>query len=395
MHAPGSPRLSAQQRGLAGAASRQSQLHRVLVAATEAAGGWLAFDRFMALALYAPGLGYYAGGDALFGSRPEDGSDFITAPELSPLFGRALAAQVAQALHAAGSGQVLEFGAGTGALAEQILQTLGHQVQRYAIVELSAALRQRQQQRLAAFADQVVWLDAWPDAIDGVVLGNEVLDAMPVQLLHWDGERWLERGVALLDHASDASDTGLWAWVDRPTTQRPPHQPRPSAGLPQGWVPGTVTEIHLQAEAFVRSLAQRLRCGAAFFIDYGFPDAEYYNPQRVGGTLMCHRAHRADSNPLLDVGLKDITAHLNFSALALAAQDAGLAVLGYTSQAHFLINCGLPALLQGASPQALSRAQKLLAEHEMGELFKVLGLARGLVLEAPLGFVVGDRSHRL
>ena len=180
---------------------------------------------------------------------------------------------------------------------------------------------------------------------------------------------------------------GAWAWADRPTALRPP--------VDRGFfVPGTVTEIHHQAEAFVRSLAQRLLRGAAFFIDYGFPETEYYHPQRTGGTLMCHRAHRADTNPLVDVGDKDITTHVNFTGLALAAQDAGLQVLGYTSQARFLINCGLPALLQGADVRTLADAQKLMTEHEMGELFKVLALARGIDLD-PIGFASGDRSHML
>jgi len=160
-------------------------------------------------------------------------------------------------------------------------------------------------------------------------------------------------------------------------------------------VPGTVTEIHPQAEAFVRTLAERLQRGAAFFIDYGFPDAEYYLPQRHGGTLMCHRAHRADTDPLADVGEKDITAHVNFSGIALTAQDAGLDVIGYTTQAHFLMNCGLLELLQGADIRAVAAAQKLMTEHEMGELFKVIGLAKGISLDDPIGFARGDRSHTL
>jgi SAM-dependent MidA family methyltransferase len=212
----------------------------------------------------------------------------------------------------------------------------------------------------------------------GVVVGNEVLDAMPVQLLRWDGRAWSERGVVTQGEG--------YAWSDRLTPLRPPGD--------HAFVPGTVTEIHPQAEAFVRSLAERLRRGAAFFIDYGFPEAEYYHPQRDGGTLMCHRAHRADSDPLGDVGEKDITAHVNFSAIALAAQDAGMHVLGYTSQAHFLLNCGLLQLLEGADLRRTAAAQKLLNEHEMGELFKVLGLARGVGFEA-LGFAAGDRSHTL
>ncbi len=365
-------------------AERPDLLFLKLAQAVAAAGGWLPFDRFMAIALYEPGLGYYARGHTVFGALPEDGSDFITAPELSPLFGQTLARQVAQVLDATEGGQVLEFGAGTGALAAQLLQALGGRVQRYRMVEVSSVLRARQAERLAAWANQVEWLDTWPDRIEGVVVGNELLDAMPVQLLHWDGQQWHERGVQVAD--AGMSTQARWAWSDRPTTLRPP--------VNTGFVPGTVIEIHPQAEAFVRSLAQRLVKGAAFFIDYGFPEAEYYHPQRTGGTVMCHRAHRADSNPLRDVGEKDITAHVNFSGLALAAQDAGLQVLGYTSQAHFLINCGLPALLQGADLRTVANAQKLMTEHEMGELFKVLALGRGLTPDL-LGFARGDRCHML
>ncbi len=361
-----------------GAVSLSAALHARLAAAIQASGGWLPFDRFMALALYEPGLGYYARGKPVFGALPASGSDFITAPELSPLFGAALARQVAQALDAAQADTVVEFGAGSGALAEQLLDALGDRVRRYAIVDLSGTLRQRQAERLARHGARVQWLDTLPDVLHGVLLGNEVLDAMPVQLLHWDGSAWFERGVAL-------QGEGL-AWADQPTALRPP--------LDTGFVPGTVTEIHPQAEAFVRTLAARLVRGAAFFIDYGFPEAEYYHPQRVGGTLMCHRAHRADADPLAEVGDKDITAHVNFSGIALAAQDAGLEVLGYTSQARFLLNCGLAELLQGADVRSVAAAQKLVNEHEMGELFKVIGLARGVALSA-IGFAAGDRSHRL
>ena len=377
------------------ATSRRLQQH--LLSRIDEDGGWLAFDEFMAMALYEPGLGYYARGDRLFGLGPQSGSDFVTAPELSPLFGAVLARQVAQALDAAGADEVWEFGAGSGALAQQLLQALGPRVKRYTIVEVSAALQAQQARRLQAWASQVRWLEHWPHAqepgITGVVVGNEVLDAMPVKLLHLDGHSWQERGVGRNRSATDSA----FEWQDRPTMLRPPGQPDDPL---QGTLPGgTVTEIHPQAEAFVRTLASQLQRGAIFLIDYGFPEHEYYHPQRMGGTLMCHRLHRSDSEPLHDVGDKDITAHLNFSSLALSAQDAGLQVLGYTSQAHFLINCGLLDLLQGADPRTLAHAQKLVTEHEMGELFKVLGLARGLqsphTLSAAMGFAVGDRSHTL
>ena len=359
-------------------ASLASRLRQRAHAAIAADGGWWPFDRFMAFALYEPGLGYYSRSDRMFGMMPSSGSDFVTAPELSPLFGAALSAQVAQALDATGTDEVWEFGAGSGALAGQLLRALGPRVRRYRIVDLSGALRARQHERLAAFGDQVRWESALPAQVEGVVVGNEVLDAMPVQLLHFDGAQWFERGVG--------SDGERFGWSDRPTALRPP--------VVAPYVPGTVTEIHPQAEAFVRTLAATLKRGAAFLIDYGFPEAEYYLPQRHGGTLMCHQAHRADADPLSDLGEKDITAHVNFSGIALAGQEAGLTVLGYTSQARFLLNCGLGALLESADLPARAAAQKLLNEHEMGELFKVIGFAAGEGFDA-LGFRAGDRSHRL
>jgi SAM-dependent MidA family methyltransferase len=361
------------------ATRRLSTLIRRQIAA---AGGWLPFDRFMAAALYAPGLGYYARGHAVFGADAAHG-DFTTAPEMSALFGAALAHQVRQALDATATDEVWEFGAGSGALAAQLLAALGERVRRYTIVDLSGGLREQQRARLAPFGGRVHWADALPDMLQGVVVGNEVLDAMPVQLLHFDGATWFERGVA--EHE------GALAFADRETSLRPP--------VSAGFVPGTTTEIHPQGEAFVRTLAERLQRGAALFIDYGFPDAEYYLPERHGGTLMCHRAQRSDTDPLADVGDKDITAHVNFSAIALVAQDAGFDVLGYTSQAHFLINCGLLPLVDAARERgdwpAVAAAQKLIAEHEMGELFKVLGLVKGAQPFDAVGFVDGDRSHRL
>ena len=388
-----------------------STLAAVIRRAIDSAGGWWPFDAFMAAALYQPGLGYYASHRQLFGCMPDSGSDFVTAPELSPLFARALAAAVAQALAASGSRQVMEFGAGSGALAAGLLDALdavGLAVARYAIVDVSGTLRQRQQARLARFGDRVQWLDALPEAFDGVLIGNEVLDAMPVQLLHFDGVQWFERGVVAAtadtadaaaaadraDRADAADGAGGFAWSDRPTALRPPVD---AAHLAQ-FVPGTTVEIHAQAEAFIRTVAGMLRRGVAFFIDYGFPEAEFYLPQRVGGTLMCHQAHRADGNPLLAVGQKDITAHINFTGIALAAQDAGAAVIGYTSQARFLLYCGWVGLLESASLAERSMAQRLIHEHEMGELFKVIAFSRGLAggePAAPLGFAHGDRTHRL
>jgi SAM-dependent MidA family methyltransferase len=346
-----------------------------------AAGGWIGFDDFMAQALYTPGLGYYANDLRKLGLMPGSGSDFVTAPELSPLFGRALAAQVGQALQHSDTDEIWEFGAGSGALAAQLLEALEKRVRRYTIVDVSGALRARQQQTLQRFGERVRWANELPTAIEGVVVGNEVLDAMPVQLLARKNSVWHERGVAV---APDGGERFVWA--DRPTPLRPP--------LEIAGAHDYLTELHPQAEAFMRTLAERLRRGAAFFIDYGFPEAEYYHPQRHMGTVMCHRAHQADHDPLTDVGLKDITAHVNFTGIALAAQDAGLSVLGYTSQGRFLLNCGLPQLMEQAELVQRAQAHKLIMEHEMGELFKVIGLCVGEPWDA-LGFSAGDRTHTL
>lgn len=345
------------------------------------AGGWLGFDRFMAMALYEPGWGYYTNALQKFGAMPASGSDFVTAPLMSPLFGQALAVQVKQALAATDTQEVWEFGAGTGALAKQLLASLGDAIGRYTIIDLSGTLRSRQADHLLEYADKVRWLDHWPEVIEGVVVGNEVLDAMPVQLLQRKNGVWHERGVVSMGDG--------FAWQDRPTDLRPP--------IDIDGQHDYLTEIHPQAEAFIASLAERLKAGkggAAFFLDYGFPEAEYFHPQRHMGTVMCHQLHQADDNPLVDVGQKDITAHVNFTGVALAAQDAGLEVLGYASQAWFLLNLGLAEQMANASLAERSQAQRLINEHEMGELFKVIGFSTSADWAA-LGFSQGDRSHRL
>jgi SAM-dependent MidA family methyltransferase len=345
----------------------------------------------MELALYTPGLGYYARDSGQIGPLPAGaagaGSDFVTAPTLSPLFGRALAVQVGQALTQTGTREIWEFGAGTGAMAAQLLQALGNQVERYTIVDLSGTLRARQQETLRAFGDRVQWADSLPQQLQGVVVGNELIDAMPVKLLARTAGVWHERGVV-------AGPDGALAWQDRPTDLRPP--------LDIDGDHDYLTEIHPQAEAFMGTLVDRLTQGAVLLIDYGFSERTYYHPQRSMGTVMCHQAHRMDDQPLRDVGAKDITAHVNFTGLALAAQQAYDAapvgapwnLLGYTSQARFLINCGIGAMLDAADLPGRTMAQKLLMEHEMGELFKVIAFCRGDPWDA-VGFVDGDRSHTL
>ena len=354
--------------------------------------GFLPFEAWMAEALHAPGLGYYAAGNTKFGSGSPVG-DFTTAPEMTPVYGQVLARQVAQVLQSTGTLTVLEFGAGTGALAAAVipaLRELGMDVQ-YRILEVSAELIERQRQRLTAFGDAVQWLDALPQSFDGCVLANEVLDAMPATLFRWDEEGQLkELGVRAQTDANPP-----FAWAERPASAELTRTM--SARMPA--LPGYRSEVNLQAEAWVREMGSWLNSGAALLIDYGFPQREYYHPQRVTGSLMCHFRHHSHDEPLVLAGIQDITAHVDFTAMADAALDGGLEVLGYTSQARFLLNAGLAELLQGmmSAPDiqaTLSAVQKLVSEAEMGELFKVLAIGRGLA--TPLsGFMRGDRRDSL
>jgi SAM-dependent MidA family methyltransferase len=367
-------------------------LQAQIVADIERHGGAISFARFMEQALYAPRLGYYSGGAAKLG---KDG-DFTTAPELTPLFGAALA-HIAAAIMAQTVPAILEFGAGTGKLAHDILTELartGVQVVRYAIVELSGELRARQQLALADFP-QVEWLDGFPDRFDGVVIGNEVLDAMPVDLVCKTAEGWstlqvgwTESGFALQARPASAAALAQIA-VQIPEAEL----------LPDGYV----SEIHSVASAFMATLARTLVAGdgaAAILLDYGFPAHEYYLPQRDKGTLMCHYRHHSHPDPFYLPGLQDITAHVDFTTMALAAQDGGLDVLAYMNQASFLIGAGIgelllrtdPADAMAYLPQA-NALHKLVSPAEMGELFKVLLV--GHRVAAPPALLAADRSHRL
>jgi SAM-dependent MidA family methyltransferase len=341
--------------------------------------GWLPFDAFMQEALYAPGLGYYTNGLPKFGDQA--GSDFTTAPELSPLFGQCLADQAAQVLQATDTKTIYEFGAGSGILALQICEHLaksGCVLERYFIIEISSELRARQQERLKHLGDRVQWLDAWPEQMQGVVIGNELLDAMPIKLLSRIQGQWHERGVAL--------QGGQFIWQDHATSLRPSIEPEGAHDY--------LTEIHPQQEAFMQTLAAHLQRGAALFVDYGFPEAEYYHPQRHMGTVMTHQQHKSGTDPLSEVGLKDITAHVNFTGAALAAQEAGLDVMGYTTQGRFLLNCGLLSKAEQLAQIPRAAVAKLINEHEMGELFKVLSVGKGFDVDL-IGFKEGDRSHTL
>jgi SAM-dependent MidA family methyltransferase len=340
-------------------------------------GNWIGFARYMELALYEPGLGYYAGGAAKLGAP----GDFATAPELGPLYARTLARQVAQLLQPGEA--VLEFGAGSGALAEALIAELSPES--YFILETSAELRARQEARLGARAR---WLDRLPEKFRGVMLANEVADAMPVHAVAWRAGGIFERGVAEVQ--------GRLAWEDRAAAG----ELLAAARKLQVPVPYE-SEIGLAARAWMKLIAARLERGAILVVDYGFPAREFYHPQRAGGTLMCHYRHRAHGDPFFHPGLQDITAHVDFSALARAARDGGLEVLGYANQAQFLVNCGITKVLgrEDAADAAryaprAAEAHKLLSPAEMGEMFKVLAVGRGV--EHPLlGFAQGDRAHTL
>lgn len=353
---------------------------------------FMPFEHWMDRVLYAPGLGYYTAGSAKFPDEHSPG-DFTTAPELTPFYGRALAQQVAQILQLSDSHRVIEFGAGSGILAHSLitaLRKLGIEPE-YTILEVSADLRERQAQRLETLDANVQWRDNLPRHFEGCVIANEVLDAMPVTLFQWDENgQLMEKGVTLGQPFS---------WAQRPASGSLTETV--SARMPA--LPGYTSEINLRAEAWVEAMGQWLQKGAALLIDYGFPAHEYYHPQRAQGTLMCHFRHHAHAEPLIYAGMQDITAHVNFTAIANAALNGGLDVSGYTSQARFLINTGLIEQLSQVSTsendpleqaRLTSSVQTLLSEAEMGELFKVMAIGKGLV--TPLtGFKQGDRRHRL
>ena len=367
-----------------------ARVHQHICRRIEEDGGWISFSTFMDLALYEPGLGYYAAGARKFGSA----GDFVTAPEMTPLFGQALARQVAQILQLTG-GEILELGAGTGALAVDMLDELdrlGVAPARYRILEPSPELAERQRRRAqelpAAMRALVDWTDSLPQQFTGVVVANEVLDAMPVQVVRWRDEGLFERGVAVRD--------GALVWDERPADAA---MRAACGGLPV--VAPYVSEIAPAACHLVTDLCRRVDRGALLLIDYGFPRAEYYHPQRSSGTLMCHYRHHVHGDPFFQPGLQDITAHVDFTAVAEAGVDAGCQLAGYTSQAQFLLNCGMTELLARTPaedtaaylPQSVS-VQKLLSPAEMGELFKALSLSRGI--DVPLlGFGTGDRSASL
>ena len=374
----------------ADAVAHSARLHELIASECAAGGGWLSFARYMELTLHAPGLGYYSAGSTKFGSA----GDFVTAPEMGRVFGRTLARQAAQILQA-GIPDIVELGAGSGRLARDLLAelaTLGSLPQRYRILETSADLQQRQrallQRDIPDLAGRVEWLAELPSTLTALVLGNEVLDAMPVHIVEVRADGIAERGVTPTE--------GGFQWQARPATGA-----LLAAAQALDLPPGYVTEINLAAASFIATLASTLERGVALFIDYGFPAREYYHAQRSSGTLMCHYRQHAHDDPLCLVGLQDITAHVDFSALAGTATRAGFDLLGYATQAQFLINCGITDVLAATSadhaaaylPQA-AQAQKLMSPAEMGELFKVIALGRNFAV--PLaGCARGDKSRQL
>lgn len=406
--------------------------------------GPISFEQYMSLALYHPEYGYYTSGRLKLASHrssqtaikastndrlrkdqeiPSEGDepaiglvrgeklneselhsaeavsgDFITAPELSPWFGHTLAVAIADVLTHCQEKNILEFGAGSGILAKHILDNIKDKSIKYFILELSSDLKNLQQQTLSAYKDRVVWLEQLPESFVGCVVANEVLDAMPVRLFSRDKNNKLKERYVDINPDSSPNGFSHFIWSE----QEVKHQDTPDDIDRLLKISGYTSEFNEQAKAWVTSMGSWLKQGAAILIDYGFPASEYYHPQRGQGTLMCHFRHHAHTEVLALPGIQDITAHVNFSAIAEKAVEANLEVIGYTSQANFLMNCGLLDLLSALDPEDVESyalnigpVQKLLSEAEMGELFKVIMLAKHVDDLYPIGFTRADRRFQL
>ena len=376
------------------AQAHSQRLQQFIVKEIIAADGWISFGRYMEAVLYAPGLGYYTAGARKFGSA----GDFVTAPEMTGLFGQALALQLQEIMRRSAP-RILEVGAGSGRLAADLLlalERLDYLPKQYQILDISTELRQRQQETIAAAAPHlqhlVEWLDRLPETFSGVVLANELLDALPAEIVAWREGGIFNRGVTV-----DAE--GCFTWSERSATGAllaAAAEIGEQCQLP----PGFEGEISLAARAWTTEWANRLACGALLLIDYGFPRREFYHQQRGRGTLMCHYRHLAHPDPFYLPGLQDVTVHVDFTAIIAAAHSAGLGLLGYTSQGQFLLNCGILERLAELPNESLDyiraagAVNKLLMPHEMGELFKVIAIGRGID-EDLCGFAQGDQSHRL
>jgi SAM-dependent MidA family methyltransferase len=379
--------------------SAQLQAHSQLLSkhiahAIMQAGAWISFADFMHMALYTPDIGYYSGGLQKFADNKNGAGDFVTAPEISPLFAQSIARQAAQIL-AVCQGDILELGAGTGKLAADLLlelEALHALPEHYYILDVSDYLRQVQHETLKealpdALFKRVVWLNDLPHNFTGLMLANEVLDALPVNILYKNDGKLFERGVAF---------EGEFVWQDKPLSNNEIVQEANGYCLPDDYL----TEFCPAAKGLVAGLATALDTGAILLIDYGFPVSEYFHLQRNQGTLMCHFQHYAHDNPLTNIGLQDITAHVNFTKIAEVGEAHGVSLAGYTNQAQFLINCGILDILAQHSPdspqfmQLAAAAQKLLSPAEMGDLFKVMAFTKKF--DAPLlGFENGDKTHTL
>jgi SAM-dependent MidA family methyltransferase len=377
----------------ASARAHSARVRDAIANAIDAAGGFLPFDRYMQIALYEPGLGYYVAGTRKFGA----GGDFVTAPEMTALFGTTMGVQIAAILETTPDRQIVELGAGSGKLAADLLTMLaasGTPAARYQIIEVSAELRERQRATLERLAPsevrRVEWLTEIPASIAGVVVMNEVLDAIPPHIVARRGGAWFERGVT--------RHGGQFDWTERPLRDER-LMTRAAERFPAEV--DYLSEVNPAAEALVELIGRRVAFGAMLITDYGFPRAEYYHRERSEGTLMGHYRHRAHTDPFLWPGLSDLTAHVDFTAIAEAGERAGLSVAGFTSQASFLLSCGLLDRLREVGPtdslaylREASAVQTLTSPAEMGESFKILALARGEHIAWP-GFAYGDRSHRL
>jgi SAM-dependent MidA family methyltransferase len=360
-------------------------------------GGWINFAQLMDAALYTPGLGYYSGGAKKFGLS----GDFVTASEISPLFSQTIARQTQQVLSSLQTqnkkADILELGAGTGRFAKDLLFELAKLEQlpaRYMILEVSAHLREEQHSTLKAalpneLMERVVWLDALPRSFDGLIFANEVLDALPVHIVRTKADGIAEIGVV-------SEDEGL-VWKEKPASSSALKDFVAELKLMDGYT----TEVCLAATGLVASLAGILQSGMLLMIDYGFSRTEYYHPQRNQGTLMCHYRHRAHGDPLVYLGLQDITAHVDFTRVAETGVGNGLELIGFLTQAQFLINAGITELLESISAEdsanylpLVASAQKLLSPAEMGDLFKVIAFEKNLDIPF-IGFSSGDKSHTL
>jgi SAM-dependent MidA family methyltransferase len=378
------------------AQKHSQQLITLIQKTINAQKGWISFAEFMHLALYAPGLGYYSAGSQKFGDSKKGGGDFVTAPQISPLFAQTLSNQIARVLNIT-HGNILELGAGTGKLAADILLTLvelGSVPAKYFILEVSDHLRQVQLETLQTklpqdLVQRVEWLTELPSNFNGVMIGNEVLDAIPVHIVHVKDGGIYERGIVI--------EGEEFAWQDEALSEPSLLDAVSKLNLPEDYV----TEVCPAASGLIASLAHSLQQGIILMIDYGFAAREYYHPQRNQGTLMCHYQQYAHSDPLINAGLQDVTAHVDFTSIAHAGVNHGLTLSGFCSQAQFLMNCGILELMSQVSPHDMARyaplaaaAQKLLSPAEMGDLFKVIAFSKNID-EPLIGFVSGDKSHTL